>query len=178
MTKKSHAAFRSPRGVFPPVRIRNPLSRRHTTMPSYGASQKKTTAKKTSTASPAAAKKTTAKKATPPKPRAGATVRAVPAPAHTPGPAMVDDSAMVDRRFMDLLAARRKRRQLIALKVACYALVVGFLASLGLAIWQLTIPSMFAGVYVALAGVFATATGICATLYHQRRKNEGGDGDD
>ena len=64
----------------------------------------------------------------------------------------------------------RPPRQLLALKITCYVLVGAFLSCIGLAIWQLTIPSMLAAVYAALAGVFATSIGICFTIYHHRRK--------
>ncbi|MFF8593126.1 hypothetical protein ACF061_17165 [Streptomyces sp. NPDC015220] len=86
-----------------------------------------------------------------------------------------DGDAAVDRRFLELLADRRRRRQLLSLKIVCCVLTAGFLASLGLTVWQLTVPFALAGVYVGLAGVFATATGVCATPYHQRRKRGRGD---
>ncbi|MFH0521571.1 hypothetical protein ACHBTE_30855 [Streptomyces sp. M41] len=146
-------------------------------MSSNGTPQKKTAAKKIAKASPTA-KKTTAKRASPPKrtsqtnPLSQATVRAEPAVDAETTAGTADEHLAVDKRFSQLLAERSRRRQLLALKVACYVLTSGFLASLGLAIWQLTIPSLIAGVYVAMAGVFATATGICATVYYQRNKSD------
>lgn len=148
-------------------------------MANNGSPQKKTAGKKAVKASPPAAKKVTAKKAAAPVrkttrvvPPPRATVRAEPQVDAGSVAGAADDHAAVDKRFSDLLAARSRRRQLRALKVVCYALASGFLVSLGLAIWQLMIPSLIAGVYVAMAGVFATATGICATIYFQRKKGD------
>nr|WSW70157.1 hypothetical protein OG461_30370 [Streptomyces sp. NBC_00995] len=68
------------------------------------------------------------------------------------------------------LAGRRRLRRLLALKVTGYVMVAWFLASTGLAVWQLTVPSLLAGVYVGLATLSLTATGVCIALY-QRHKD-------
>lgn len=188
LTKKSHHRFpilpSHPPCDVPPHP--QPLSRKHATMPSNGATQKKTAAKKT-TASSTAAKNTTAKptatkktaatsttvttappvKRTVPKPRKQATVA-------TPEPATTDESldtqlheAAVIEKYR---SERRTRRRLLTLKIISYVLVVYFLVSVGLAIWQLTIPSMIAAVYVGMAALCVPAIGVCVTLY-QRCKN-------
>ncbi|MFE2471637.1 hypothetical protein [Streptomyces mirabilis] len=129
------------------------------------AAAKKTTAKKTTAKTARPAKKTTAV----PNPRPEPVAPAVPdAPDEAQATAKDDDS--VTQQFLKFLAERRRRRQLLALKITCYVLVGAFLSCIGLAIWQLTIPSMLSAVYAALAGVFATSIGICFTIYHHRRK--------
>ncbi|MEU8852686.1 hypothetical protein AB0C70_42190 [Streptomyces sp. NPDC048564] len=153
-------------------------------MSSNGAPQKKTAAKKT-TASSTAAKKTTAKKPaatsshsvttvppvkrTVPKQRTQTTVPATPEPTTSDQSLGVQlDEATVIERYR---SACRTRRRLRTLKIISYVLVVCFLASVGLAIWQLTIPSMIAAVYVGMAALCAPAIGVCVTLY-QRCKND------
>ncbi|MFI6493223.1 hypothetical protein [Streptomyces sp. NPDC050564] len=105
-----------------------------------------------------------------PKPRPKAVVRAAPQPNPSDEvDSTYQDDDVVVRKF---LSNRRKRRQLRALKIASYVLIGCFLAALGLTIWQLTIPSMFAGVYAGLTGVFATCIGVSVTVYHYRRKSD------
>ncbi|MFD7707837.1 hypothetical protein ACFV6E_13470 [Streptomyces sp. NPDC059785] len=84
----------------------------------------------------------------------------------------LDASDTVDQRIREFVKARRRRRQLQALKLTCYAMATAFLCSVGCAVWQLTIPSLFAGVYATLAGVFAAATGVGYSIYLSRRRNE------
>ncbi|MGW7260829.1 hypothetical protein [Streptomyces sp. NPDC054834] len=52
------------------------------------------------------------------------------------------------------------------------------MVTVGLTFWQLTIPSMYAGVYATLTGVFAAATGIGCAIYRSRRTNDQADHDD
>jgi hypothetical protein len=135
-------------------------------MPSNGAPQKKTAAKKT-TASTTVTTVPQGKR-TVPKPRTEATVQAPPAPATPDGSlnAQLDGAAVIERYRSE----RRTRRRLLTLKIISYVLVVYFLVSVGLAIWQLTIPSMIAAVYVGMAALCVPAIGVCVTLY-QRCKN-------
>lgn len=73
-------------------------------------------------------------------------------------------------------AARRLRRRLLALKATIYVLVAGCLSAIGLAIRQVTLQPMLAGVYVGLASVGVAGIGVCVTVYlHIRRKDDSDD---
>ena len=145
-------------------------------MSSNGTPSKKTAAKKTTAASTAPRKATVKKVAaapparrTAPRPRNGTTEPASePVTANEPAVTAVDEDTVIQ----NFLANRRRRRQLLALKISCYTLATGALTFIGLTIWQLTIFSPIAGAYAGLAGVFVAATGVGCTVYHFiRRKN-------
>ncbi|MER6342586.1 hypothetical protein ABT258_37675 [Streptomyces tendae] len=137
--------------------------------PSKKTAAKKTAAKKTSAASTAARKTAVNKAAPPPRNRA----------AHTPK--LVADAASVasaDEKTViaTFLTARRRRRQLLALKLTCYLMAAGALTFICLTIRQLTIASPVASAYGTLAGVFVAATGVSCTVYHfMRRRNKNQD---
>lgn len=159
-------------------------------MPSNGTPQKKTTARKAAANTPAA-KNTVAKKAStrngtssrttnvpPAKQTVIARTRpqtAAPAAPEAIGPdemsgTHLDADAVIGKYRSD----RRRRRRLLTLKITSYVLVACFLTTVGLTIWQLTIPSVIAGVYVGLAALCATSIGICVTLYHRCKNDQDG----
>ncbi|MFJ2399175.1 hypothetical protein ACIOTI_41480 [Streptomyces sp. NPDC087843] len=158
-------------------------------MPSNDTPQKKTAAKKAA-ANPPATKNTVAKKASPTGsiswttsvPPAKRTVVprtrpqiAVPATREPVDPGEIsgtrlDAEAVIGKYRSD----RRRRRRLLALKITSYVLVACFVMSVGLTIWQLTIPSVLAGAYVGLAALCATSIGICVTLYHRCKHDQDG----
>ncbi|MEV2235340.1 hypothetical protein AB0H69_43230 [Streptomyces phaeochromogenes] len=80
----------------------------------------------------------------------------------------LDEAAVIERYRSE----NRTRRRLITLKIISYLLVVCFLTSVGLAIWQLTIPSMIAAVYVGMAALCVPAVGVCVTLYQRCRNDQ------
>lgn len=136
-------------------------------MSSNGTPSQKTSAKKTTAASTAPQTATTppTQKITVSPPLNGS---ANPVTEPVTAVTTVDKDAVIK----NFLAERRRRRQLLALKISCYVLAAGALTFIGLTIWQLTISSPLAGAYAALAGVFVAATGVgCTVYFFLRRKN-------
>ncbi|MEU5540047.1 hypothetical protein [Streptomyces sp. NPDC020362] len=138
--------------------------------------KKTAAAKKTSKTTPSSTgrarptTRTTVRMPAIPPPRTPAPAPAEPEPAtpHTTShPAMNDDT--ITEHVRKVIANRRRTRQLQALKITGYLMATGCLTSIGLTIWQLTIPSLYAGAYATLAGVFAATTGITISTHRNRR---------